>query len=635
MYKPVSAIPEFSASSRPAGADGGLSSGLNSIVEIGHDAVGSLTKEMQHQLSIDSGTRSLVRQNQQQALVMAGFACTQEYEQRSKTASRNQTLQAAGFIETSGVPQPLLSGNYNQMYSNRNAVPGRTEPSDLIGQYDADNWACVDGSKSLPRRQQGILIPKSGARYPKGYRKPQNGGGAPQSNTEAAKTFLESSQSRQLVRHESWNGRTSKSIPIYENVVDGAIVTDDVDSAEGNVTLQSRHSKYGSTPDLQRNLIHSSSHSEQVIEQTADGSNKQLNNRKHSSSPSLSKFGSQPDLQNQNLTVEADNTIQKKPTLTKSASCDSDIYASMPNLQRASSAPVQSTQNIAPQGILADAIKNDQEIRKIMRTISATQSSSSSVASSPDSKRSSQASQASTFTTDSVDTSKSSGSTRSTGSLRSKYGVASGFVTLPRKKRISDFAEGRNSQQSRSHGPIGREFIQRSQSDPPLPMSHGPPQPLLQQQNSAPAQFAGVFIDDDDDTAPMNSMPGTSPPARRPSHLQHFTTEGETRKRSDPTEEGSVGSKDSGKKIYRCNQCDIATAVLWVQQRYQPFLFQRVCTPKCGKFTISGKFCPIENVCDFENFTIFYLNPPCFLDVNVGIFGTECIVVEITVLTCD
>ena len=37
----------------------------------------------------------------------------------------------------------------------------------------------------------------------------------------------------------------------------------------------------------------------------------------------------------------------------------------------------------------------------------------------------------------------------------------------------------------------------------------------------------------------------------------------------------------------------------------------------------SGKFCAIEVACNFENLPILRLNPPYFLDVNVGISGVR------------
>ena len=47
--------------------------------------------------------------------------------------------------------------------------------------------------------------------------------------------------------------------------------------------------------------------------------------------------------------------------------------------------------------------------------------------------------------------------------------------------------------------------------------------------------------------------------------------------------------------------------------------FLSTSTPKYGNLPISGKFCAIEFACNFENLPIFGLNPPYFLDVNVGI----------------
>ena len=40
---------------------------------------------------------------------------------------------------------------------------------------------------------------------------------------------------------------------------------------------------------------------------------------------------------------------------------------------------------------------------------------------------------------------------------------------------------------------------------------------------------------------------------------------------------------------------------------------------KFGNLPVSGKFCAIEVACNFENLPIFCLNPPYFLDVDVGI----------------
>ena len=50
--------------------------------------------------------------------------------------------------------------------------------------------------------------------------------------------------------------------------------------------------------------------------------------------------------------------------------------------------------------------------------------------------------------------------------------------------------------------------------------------------------------------------------------------------------------------------------------------FLPILTPKFGNCPISGKFCAIEVACNFENLSIFCLNPPYFLDVNVGISVT-------------
>ena len=47
--------------------------------------------------------------------------------------------------------------------------------------------------------------------------------------------------------------------------------------------------------------------------------------------------------------------------------------------------------------------------------------------------------------------------------------------------------------------------------------------------------------------------------------------------------------------------------------------FCSILTPEFCNVPISGKFCPIEVACNFENPSIFCLNPPYFLDVNVGI----------------
>ncbi|XP_072050435.1 LOW QUALITY PROTEIN: uncharacterized protein [Amphiura filiformis] len=530
IYKSVSPVPEFSASSRPTSSlrstQGHKHSGLDSVVEIGHDALGGLSLKDNSSTSIDGSrtfhSSSSVRRSQQEALKLAGFACTQEYETTSHPPTSH-----SGFIESSGMPQPLLSGNYNQMNSQRTDLSTKmSEPSDLIGQYDVDSWTRSSGNTS----SQAGVVPLRLLKCPQGIRRgTENRRMAavhPICKTNQLQGYLDESQSRQLVRHQSWSGRTanSKSIPIYENVVDGAIANDTTDSAEGNVPLQSRHSRYGSTPDLQ-----------QGISQTSSNNVSKEGQSRHSDSTQQSK----PELQNQ-----LGNT--KKSSSLSKAAADNDIYASMPDLQRSLSNPPATTRNIAAQGILADAIKNDQEHRKMTRKV-ASRSSSSSLTSSPDSKRSSQASQASTFTTDSTDTSQSEGSSRS-GSLRSKYGVvASGFVTLPRKKHIRDFADGKNIPQSRSapqRSHNRHDMMQRSQSDPPPPSPIGPP-PALQQQNSAPAQFAGVFIDDDDATSRIPDA--TTEPhqrTRRPSHLQHFTTETPTRK--DPLEEGSVGSKDSG-----------------------------------------------------------------------------------------
>ena len=44
-----------------------------------------------------------------------------------------------------------------------------------------------------------------------------------------------------------------------------------------------------------------------------------------------------------------------------------------------------------------------------------------------------------------------------------------------------------------------------------------------------------------------------------------------------------------------------------------------ILTPKLGNLPLSDKFCAIKIACNFENLPHFCLNPPYFLDVNVGI----------------
>ena len=59
-------------------------------------------------------------------------------------------------------------------------------------------------------------------------------------------------------------------------------------------------------------------------------------------------------------------------------------------------------------------------------------------------------------------------------------------------------------------------------------------------------------------------------------------------------------------------------------QREAPYFcehFLPILTLKLGNLTLFGKFCAIEVACKFEDFPIFCVNPPYFLDGNVGISG--------------
>ena len=639
IYKSLSGVPEYNASSsskptasssrshdnqRPYGP-------LNSVVEIGQDPLHHDVPrgQQQHQagplhdvphgqyqpgiepLSVDGGERtttthgsnSLVRESQQRALAMAGFACNKEYEQRSKPPSpvvrdavdgrsktqrdavdgRSKTLEMAGFIESRGTPQPLISGS-NYTTSSRSKLVARTaEPSDLIGQHDVKSYESAAGNKSLPRHHhQGALLPQAsqvsttGVKYPQGYRKPQNGGGAaPQVTSEANRTFESTGQKRQLIRHESWSGRTansSQSVPIYENVVNGNVAPEDSTdgAAEGNVTSQGRHTtRYSSVPDLQRRLSDPvMSTKQQQQHQGNEPRTRHMSDNQFKQSQTGQNIGmyeNLADFQNQLASLKLNGAKENsvRSTTNNKQSVNTDIYSSMPDLQR-------SPEHVAPLGLLANAIRNNQEHRKTLDRVASNSSmsslgltaSSSSSSKGLDSKRSSQASQASTFTTDSADTSRSSGSRSGSVGLRNKY-VASGFVTLPRKKRVSDFAASNGHQQQpgtttakpwfqRSEGQRNPAVVLRSQSEPTAPVV-GHMAPRLQQQSSVPAQFAGVFIDDDDTAAPASTTTAvgtTTTITRRPSHLQHFTTNSTesttTTTKPDPLEVGSVGSKDSG-----------------------------------------------------------------------------------------
>ena len=49
-------------------------------------------------------------------------------------------------------------------------------------------------------------------------------------------------------------------------------------------------------------------------------------------------------------------------------------------------------------------------------------------------------------------------------------------------------------------------------------------------------------------------------------------------------------------------------------------MFLYILAPKFGNLPVSGKCFAIEVPFNFENLPVFGLNPPYFLDVNVGIF---------------